>query len=132
MKIKITDANLDAVQAALNAVNGRARAHTYTASNILALAQGAEAKLKSLRIPSRLRSGATVHATSGDKLAKAYKGKVIRTYATLVRGSRDWFITDAHALEQWPDASRPRLLIVTEPVDPMPPDNARTQQTYKI
>lgn len=132
MKIKITEPNLDAVQAALDAANGRAHAHTYTASDILALAQSAEAKLKSLRIPSRLRSGATVRATSGAKLANAYKGRVIRTTVTLVRGSRDWFLTDAHALEQWPDASRPRLLIATEPVDPMRPGNARAQQTYKI
>jgi len=79
MKIKITDTNLDAVQVALDAVNGRAHAHTYTASDILALAQSAEAKLKSLRITSRLRSGATVRATSGAKLANAYKGRVIRT-----------------------------------------------------
>ncbi len=59
MKIKITEPNLDAIQTVLDAVNGRAHAHTYNASEILALAQSAEAKLKSLRIPSRLRSGAS-------------------------------------------------------------------------
>lgn len=132
MKIKITENTIDAIQAALDAVNGRAHAHTYTAADVLALAQSAEAKLKSLRIPSRLRSGSTVRATSGDKLAKAYKGRVIRTTVTLVRGSREWFLTDVHALEHWPDASRPRLLIVTAHIDPTRPDKARTQQTYKL
>ncbi len=132
MKIKITEQNLDAIQQALDAVNGRSLAHTYGAQDVLRLAQCAEAQLAKLKIATRARSGARLNATSGDKLPNSYKGRVNRTVVTLTRGARDWFLTGACMIGAWPDASRPRVLTITRPLDPTRPDASRVQWTHKL
>lgn len=130
MKIKITEKNLDAVQAALDAANGRARAHTFDALELLRLAQGAEQDMERLGIPSRLRSGAKTEALSGSRLAKAYTGRVIRTTAIITRGSRDWFLAYAQASEWWPDMLPYRHLLLTLAQDEAA--HAHLRKAYRI
>jgi hypothetical protein len=101
---------LDALTAALTAVNGTARSHTYTAGQHLReLAMDAEARLAALGIPVSSRAGAELHAKSGDALPNAYAKagrSVIRTTVVLRRLKAGWVCTEIKRIEDYP-TSRP-------------------------
>jgi len=121
MKLKISDNPTDQakIEDALRSVNGTASCHTYSsASDILAIAQEAEARLDQLGLPKKDRTGAVATKTSGSKMPKAYKYRRIATYVKLVRGSRDWYLTCALKVEIYPDTPDRRLsIILTEEQD---------------
>jgi len=121
MKLKISDNPTDQAQIedVLRSVNGTATSHTYSsASEILAIAQEAEAKLDQLLIPKKYRAGAIATKTSGSKVPKAYRYRRIATYVKLVRGSRDWYLTCVLKVEIYPDAPDQRLsLTLTQEQD---------------
>lgn len=92
MKINLT--NDAKVESKLGAVNGRAREHCYLrASDLHTVARRAEKKLAGLGIPVATRQGAALSAVSGERVARGYRGWRVATEVTLVRGSREWFVT---------------------------------------
>jgi hypothetical protein len=96
MKIK-----LEKCAAALAAVNGDAKAHTYTIYALAAVAARAEAQLDSLGLTQAQRAGAVVHCTSGGSVPNAYKYSRALTSATLTRTSGGWWLTAASCINAW-------------------------------
>lgn len=118
MKIKITEQNREAIDAALAKANGKATAHTFTsASSVSAAMRVAEAKLEDLGIPKGQRSGATARARSGGKLPNAYKYRRVVSYITITRGSSAWFLTEATTYETWDKSGGGTYLTVTAAQD---------------
>jgi hypothetical protein len=102
MKIKINDTNREAITAALLAANGKATAHTFTsASEVVAAKNNAEAQLTALELNKGERAGVVAYAVSGGSLQNAYKYSRTITRVTLLRGSSDWFLTDAKSYDSW-------------------------------
>jgi hypothetical protein len=104
MKINLKDT--DAVQAALDAVNGRATAHTYnTPYFVHVVAREAERELARFNVPKAARKGARYVSQSSGNLPKAYKYTAIGTTVTLERGASAWFLVDVAACDIRPGAA---------------------------
>jgi hypothetical protein len=93
MKINIKNENK--IDSALQAVNGKAVSHTYSAQDVRRLAIAAEAELKSRCIDAAQRKGSIYEASGAGPAAASYKYQVITTMVKLERGARDWFLVDA-------------------------------------
>jgi hypothetical protein len=118
MKIKITEKNSEAITSALAAVNGKATAHTFThAMSVLNAARDSERKLDDLGVPKGQRSGATARASSGGKLANAYKYTRVVSHITITRGSSAWFVTDIKAVDTWDKTAGGTYVTVTAEQD---------------
>lgn len=105
--IKINTDNADQIHAALAAAAGRAKTHTFSQLHELtALAKEAECRLDELGVPKKHRQGAEFFATSGSKLPKSYRFKIIVTRVELKRFPEGWRLTCAQALEVWSGGGR--------------------------
>lgn len=93
MKINIKNENK--IDSALQAVNGKAVSHTYSARDVRRLATDAETELKSLGIDRAQRKGSIYKASGAGPAAASYKYRVITTMVKLERGAKDWFLVDA-------------------------------------
>lgn len=94
---------LEKISDALESVNGRATAHTFTTANeVREVAKIAEDQLAASGVPLAERSGCTITATSGDAVANRYKNRRIATRVTLVRGSGAWYLTEIATTEIYP------------------------------
>ncbi len=94
--IRITEQNRAAIVAALANVNGKATAHTFTTyQQIEQIAAAAEKQLIGLVGSQKAAVGARFEATSGDKVANAYKYARIGTRVKLERRATGWFLIDA-------------------------------------
>jgi hypothetical protein len=116
--IKITEKNSAAIVAALAAVNGKAGAHAFTTfGDIDYLARLAEVRLLDLVESQKAAVGAGFRATSGSKVAHAYKYSRSGTAVTLERRSIGWFLV--HAAEQtlYPNTGGDRRLVLTQAQD---------------
>jgi hypothetical protein len=96
MKIK-----LEKCAAALAAVNGDAREHTYTPHALMAVAARAEEQMDALGLTLAQRAGAVVHCVSGGSVPNAYKYSRALTGATLTRTSGGWRLTSASRVKTW-------------------------------
>lgn len=97
--IKVVQSNEAALAAALDAVNGTASMHTYSAYDILALlAPWAEKQVLKL-VPKSAAAGAVVEAVSGNSVAKAYKYSRKATYVRIERRSSAWYLVEVRASE---------------------------------
>lgn len=96
MKIK-----LEKCADALAAVNGDAKAHTYTQHALMAVADRAEAQLDALGLTQAQRAGAVVHCVSGGSVSNAYKYSRALTRATLTRTSGGWWLTAVSCVNGW-------------------------------
>ena len=92
--IKINAANVAAIQAALLNVNGRALSHTFTALEIIIIAEAAEVEALGLLGNKKDVIGATMFARSGDKLPNAYKYGRQVNQITIERRSRGWWLIE--------------------------------------
>jgi hypothetical protein len=109
MKIKITDANRQAINILLGKINGKSLAHTAHDKHIFELAELMEMRLEKFGIAKKDRSGATASGMSGGKVPSAYKySRIVNTY-TIERKSSDWFLIYAQRDEVWGNASKDRL-----------------------
>ncbi len=100
--IKITKSNSVKIHDALHAVNGRARAHTFTEFfEIDRLAGDAEKRLDDLGIPKVCRAGAVYRAKSGERLPSAYRYSAIATSVILIRRSAGWYLDAVAEGEIW-------------------------------
>ena len=94
MKIKINGHNAAKIQRALDAVNGRARAHTYRLyGDIAALAVEADTRRADLRLSKRDATGVQVTFISGDPVAAAYKWRRSATIVELTYCATGWCLT---------------------------------------
>lgn len=112
--IKIEAANIAAIAAALAEINGKSIQHTFSAEEILAVANRAEKSLEELGIAKSNRKGALLVATSGSPVAKCYKSGRNANMATLSRTATGWVLTDAVMETIWPSQGGERQLYLTE------------------
>ena len=92
MKITIDQKNADKIMAALEAVNGRAREHTFCMFLQLSdLAEKAEKELIAL-VKKSDAAGAVYVATSGREMPNSYKYARVATKVILERGAKSWFL----------------------------------------
>lgn len=113
--IKITAANIAAIQAALVAVNGRALNHTFTADEILEDALSAEFKVIAMLGNKKDAIGATVYSRSGDKLPNAYKwSRQINIMCIERRASGWWLVGLVNSTVNDKSASYLRLILTAE------------------
>ena len=111
MRINIKSA--DAINTALARAHKGARTHTFTHFDELVYrATLAEEKL-STYLSKHEMAGARLIVESGDKLPNAYKGRVIRSRATLERGTRDWFLVDISRFTGWNTHTADHITITT-------------------
>jgi hypothetical protein len=95
MKIKVSDDNAAKIQAALDAVNGRASEHTYrTYGDIARLVTEAETRRADLRLSKREAKGIQVVSVSGDAVPTAYKWSRNATRVELTYCATGWCLTD--------------------------------------
>jgi len=129
MKLKISDNPIDMakIDEVLQSINGEASMHTYSsASEIIAIAQQAEAKLDRLLLPKKYRAGAVAEKTSGGKMPTSYGYRRIATRVELTRGARDWYLTYVLRIEVFPDnPGRHLFLILTQEQDKIAVENFR-------
>lgn len=96
--------NLDKLTKALDAVNGRAKAHTADCYDVIQAVIDAESKLDTLKILKRYRKGARVVFVSGVPVPNAYSNRAWWRAATeveLERGAQagTWFVTNIERTE---------------------------------
>jgi hypothetical protein len=97
--IKITRENLFAIKEALTAANGKSCTHTFTADEIVDVAEAAEVEVLGLLGNKKDAIGATIFARSGSKLPNAYKyGRQVNRI-TIERRSSGWWLVHVNCFE---------------------------------
>lgn len=89
--MKINIGKIEEMVSAISKVEGKARSRRLDAEFVAECAKKAEKLLSSMGIPKASRKGCTV-AISPERVANSYRGIADGTYATLERGSSDWFL----------------------------------------
>ena len=91
----------EALDAALEKVNGRASSHTLSASGVVSAAQRAEMQMEASGLPKALRVGAVASFTpSGPGSAYARKGStVVTTRITMRRVTDGWRLIKAEKVD---------------------------------
>jgi hypothetical protein len=92
--IKINAANIQAIQAALVAANGKACTHTFTANEIVDVALAAEFKVIALLGNKKDAVGARMFASSGEKLPNTYKWARQINMMRIERRSSGWWLIE--------------------------------------
>lgn len=100
MKINITDTAK--LQAALDAVNGKAKAFTLGVVEVRQAAEEADYRLAASGVPKGERQGATVRYSPAGAESGAYKWTSRSTRVFLLRGASSWYLTGCHAVEVYP------------------------------
>lgn len=96
---KIDSAYAKQLQATLDEVNGKARKHTFAASEqLMRLADHAERQLDALGLAKKRRKGASVVAVSGGTMPMAYKFSRQLTMVRIERKTTGWYLTSAEQL----------------------------------
>ena len=116
--IKIVNTNALAIQAALDAVRGRATEHTHSgAVEIVAIADTAEKTVIALVGSKKTAIGAKVFDTSGLAVSNAYSRKAYARVATAIeieRRSTAWYLTDIVKTEIGQHGGNRRILLTGE------------------
>jgi hypothetical protein len=92
---KITAANLEQLQAALDEAEGRATNRTLSAADVLRLVERAETETALQHLPRNMHSGATVTYRMRLNLPNSYKYAPEYTSVTITRRSTAWYLTRA-------------------------------------
>lgn len=113
MRVNVT--NTEALTAALEAVNGRATAHTMAPGQVLDLAERIEEDLQNRGVPKKHLKGARViYTPAGPGKAYARKSRhVVSTQIQMERGASGWFLTNAERKEIWAESPERLLIHVT-------------------
>ena len=89
-------------EASLEAVNGKARAHTVGLKKLLDLALECERRLDAAGIPKRDRASASATYSPAAPSAGGYKWSVASTRVTIRRGASGWEFVEAERVELRP------------------------------
>ena len=112
--MKINLKNRAKVEAALKAANGRASAQALTrAEHINAIAERAERVLTARGVSKKERAGCGVEYVPPGP-SNAYKYSYVTTRVILIRGGKDWFLTECSRFEGWPGQREVFKLRVTD------------------
>jgi hypothetical protein len=111
--MKINTENTAKIQAALDAINGRADTHTFTSGAVLRLARNLSAKLQAVLGKAGSR-GATLHAVSSGPVPSSYNGKRICNSLVLEVCPSGVFLTQLYRLELWPNEGGTRRITLTD------------------
>ena len=115
---RITEQNRAAIFHILAGVNGKATAHTFTTyQQIEQIAAAAEKQLIGLVGSQKSAVGARYKATSGEKVANAYKYTRAGTAIILERRSTGWFLVDAVFVTLYANTGGDRRLTLTAAQD---------------
>lgn len=94
MKAIKIEKNYNEIQNALNAVNGKSQAHTFSSVDIFELVCRLDGELARLGIPKTKRSGAKIVARSGEKLPSAYKYSRTVNWVTIELKKSGFFLSE--------------------------------------
>lgn len=118
IKIKMSEPGSQELEDAIQDVNRRAKRHTFTAYDLaFYVAVEAERRLEKLGIPKAERAGAMFRAESGTELPNAYHGVAIAASATILRRSKDWYLTTYERFDLWPNYRPKESLVLTSDQD---------------
>lgn len=95
--IKLNAENVNAISAALAAVNGRAHQHTFCAADVINLANQGEVKVISLVGSKKGAVGARICALSGKQVSSSYNNTRQATRIMIERKSAGWFLIDCES-----------------------------------
>jgi hypothetical protein len=112
--IKLTADNTAAIHAALEAVNGKAIQHTYSAREVLELVPYFENKLVTLVGSKKLAPGAKASSRSGGALPNAYKYSRTVTDVEIERRSSAWYLVSVSSATAYKEAGKDLLKLTTE------------------
>lgn len=113
MKLNVNDTKK--ISAALEAVNGRAVAHTLVSCDVWVLADRIEKDLQGRGVSKKAMKGTRVTYTQAGP-GKAYARKsrsVVSTSVTIERGSSGWFLTGAERVDLFATSSERLVINVT-------------------
>ena len=127
--IKITYANIPALDAALAKVNGNATAHTATGTDVYMLESWADNKLLDLLGNKKDMPCAMAKFCSGSALPNAYKFSRKVTRITIYRTSKDWWLVSAVLDDARNDAGAMRV-VLTEAQDAIA--KAKFSKQYEV
>lgn len=91
-------------QARLDAVNGKARAHTVDLGALVGVAIDCERRLDAAGIPRRDRAGVSATYSPAGPSARSYKWRVASTNATIRRGASGWGLVEVERVELLPQS----------------------------
>jgi len=114
--IKITPENIKALDFAISQVNGTAKAHTVTVSDIFQISVWAEVYVRYLLGTKKDMPCAMARYRSGSALPKAYKYSRKVTQITIYRKAKDWWLTNAVLVDARGDAGI-KWVVLTEAQD---------------
>jgi len=110
--IKITAANAAKINAALDAVNGKATSHTIRSWVLVdSIAEAAESRLAAL--PKAQRAGATLAHIPAGPSASADKYAAQTTRIVLERRATGWFLISAARAEVYPRAPQRDVMTIS-------------------
>jgi hypothetical protein len=113
--IRITEKNKVAIVAALAAVNGKATAHAWTTyADIEYLSMVAEKQVIDLLGSQKAAVGAKLQATSGGKVANAYKYSRSGTWVRIERRSTGWFLVSVDHATLYSSGGSRQLTLTAE------------------
>jgi len=127
--IRITPENIQALDVALRQVNGNAKAHTVTVSDILLFSVWADNQVKDLLGNKKDMPCAMARFRSGSALPNAYKFSRKVTRITIYRKSKDWYLVSAVLDDARNDAGAMRV-VLTEAQDAIA--KARFSKQYEV
>lgn len=106
----------DAIAAALEEVNGRAKSHVLESWHVESLSERAESDLESRGVPKKSRQGVRVtYSPAGPGKAYSRKARsVIGTSVTLERGAAAWFLIACSKVDTWATASETYVLTLPD------------------
>ena len=127
--IKITPENIQALDFAISQVNGNAKAHTITVSDILLFSVWADNQLKDLLGNKKHMPCAMARYRSGSALPNAYKYSRKVTQITIYRKAKDWWLVSAVLDDARNDAGAMRV-VLTEAQDAIA--KAKFSKQYEV
>lgn len=116
MRIKINETNAPKIEEALDAVNGKAAAHTITSyTEVAKIAEAFEADLEKRGVAkSRQRGAVFEYVPDGKALPNAYKSSAITTKVVIERGPTGSFLIGVERENKYPGSSGTDVANVNE------------------
>jgi len=127
--IKITPENIKALDFAISQVNGTAKAHIVTVSDIFQVSVWAEVYVRYLLGNKKDMPCAMARYRSGSALPNAYKYSRKVTQITIYRKAKDWWLTNAVLVDARGDAGI-KWVVLTEAQDAIA--KAKFSKQYEV
>ncbi len=106
-KLGLKAEQIEEIEKALSAVNGRATTWTATAEDVVEMLKAAEAQLSKAGLPLSQRVGARAEAYSSYAPgSKSYRNSVTGNIVRLRRFSKEWRVVSIDQQSLWPQDNR--------------------------